>query len=96
MSSLERKIIERGALLFAGTTGGLRKSSLRVVAHRHKMPIYSTSNLRNPSLKQFYKDLKAALEIAGGQNKQIILFLEEHQLGKNDFYEKINSLISSG
>jgi hypothetical protein len=51
MSSLERKIIERGALLFAGTTGGLRKSSLRVVAHRHKMPIYSTSNLRNPSLK---------------------------------------------
>ena len=60
------------------------------------MPIHTISNLRNPSLKQFYKDLKAALEIAGGQNKQIILFLEEHQLGKNDFYEKINSLISSG
>lgn len=96
MSSLERKIVERGALLLAGMSGGLRKSTLRIIAHKNKLPIYTLSNLRNPSLKEFYKDLKAALEVAAGQNKKIILFLEEHQLGKNEFYEKINSLISSG
>ena len=83
MSSIERKIAERGALLLAGMTGSLRKTSLRIIAHRHKLPIYTLSNLRNPSLKEFYKDLKAALEVAAGQNKQIVLFLEEHQLGKN-------------
>jgi hypothetical protein len=82
--------------LLAGTTGSLRKTSLRIIAHKHKLPIFTLSNLRNPTLKEFYKDLKTALEVAAGQNKLIVLFLEEHQLGKNEFYEKINSLISSG
>ena len=52
--------------------------------------------MRNPSLKEFYKDLRNVIEQAAGQNKRLILFLQEHQLGKNAFYEKINSLISSG
>jgi hypothetical protein len=51
MSSLERKIIEGGALLLAGMSGNLRKTSLRIIAHKNKIPIYSLSNLRNPSLK---------------------------------------------
>lgn len=76
MSSLERKIIERGALLLAGMSGNLRKTTLRIIAHKNKIPIYTLSNLRNPSLKEFYKDLKAALEVAAGHNKKIILFLE--------------------
>lgn len=74
ISSIERKIVEKGALLLAGMSGNLRKSCLRIVAHKNKLPIYTLSNLRNSTLKEFYKDLKAALEIAGGQNKQIILF----------------------
>jgi hypothetical protein len=60
----------------AGTTGSLRKTILRIVAHHHKLPIFTLSNLRNPTLKELYKDLKAALEVAAGQNKIIILFLE--------------------
>lgn len=86
MSSLERKFVEKGALLLAGVSGNLRKTALRIMAHKCKLPIHTLSNLRNPTLKEFYKDLKAALEVAGGQNKQIVLFLEEHQLGKNEFY----------
>ncbi|CAM6000097.1 unnamed protein product [Sphagnum balticum] len=83
-------------MLLAGPSGSLRKTALRIIAHRSKLPIYTLSNLRNPTLKEFYKDLKGALEMAAGQNKKIVLFLEEHQLGKSEFYEKINSLISSG
>jgi hypothetical protein len=75
MGSIERKIAEKGALLFAGMTGSLRKTCLRIIAHRLKLPIFTLSNLRNPTLKEFYKDLKVALEVAAGQNKQIILFL---------------------
>jgi hypothetical protein len=96
MSSIERKFVEGGALLLAGVSGSLRKTVLRIMAHKNKLPLHTLNNLRNPSLKEFYKDLKSTLEIAGGQNKQLVLFLEEHQLGKNQFYEKINSLISSG
>jgi hypothetical protein len=61
MSSIERKIVERGALLLAGMSGGLRKTCLRLIAHKHKIPVYTLSNLRNPTLKEFNKDLKAAL-----------------------------------
>ena len=60
----------------AGVSGSLRKTVLKIMAFKHKLPIYSLSNLRNPSLKEFYRDMKAALEVAGGQNKKIILLLE--------------------
>ena len=83
MSSIERKIVEGGAMLMAGVSGNLRKTAFKVMAHRHKLPFYTLSNLRNPSLKEFYKDLKSILEVAGGQNKRMVLFLEEHQLGRN-------------
>ena len=96
MSSIQRKFVEGGALLMAGVSGNLRKTALKIMAHKNQLPLHTLNNIRNPTLKQFYKDLKAALEVAGGQNKKIILFFQEHQLGKSAFYEKINSLISSG
>lgn len=51
MSSIERKFVEKGALLLAGVSGNLRKTALRIMAHKNKMPVHSLSNLRNPSLK---------------------------------------------
>ena len=80
----------------AGLSGTLRKIGTRIMAHHHKVTLLTLSNTRNPSLKDFFKDLRGILEVASGQDKRVILFLEEHQLGKNIFYEKINSLISSG
>jgi dynein heavy chain 2 len=96
MASIEKKVIDRGHMLLAGSSGSLRKTSVRVIAFKHKITLCTLSNIRNPTLKDFYKDLRNVIEQAAGQNKQVILFLEEHQLGKNEFYEKINSLISSG
>ena len=96
MSSIEKKIVDQGSLLLAGSSGSLRKTAARIIAHKHKITLLTLSNIRNPSLKEFYKDLKSILEVVGGQNKKVMLFMEEQQLGKNIFYEKINSLISSG
>ena len=70
----------------AGVSRNLRKTALKIMAHKNKITLQALSNMRNPSLKEFYKDLKSALEIAGGQNRQMVLFLEEHQLGKSTFY----------
>ena len=96
MSSIQKKVVDKGSLLLAGSSGSLRKTATRIIAHKHKIALSTLSNIRNPSLKEFYKDLKGILEVVGGQNKKMILFMEEQQLGKNIFYEKINSLISSG
>lgn len=61
--------------------------------------------MRNVNARDFNKDMKTFLEIAGGQNKKILLLLEDHQLQiqlnnnqlqKSEILEKVNSLISSG
>ena len=96
MAALEKILLDRGHMLLAGLSGTLRKTATRIIAYHHKITLCTLSNTRNPSLKDFYKDLRSIIEQAAGQNKQVVLFLEEHQLGKNIFYEKINSLISSG
>ena len=61
MSSLERKFVERGALLLAGVSGNLRKTALKIMAYKNKIPVYTLSNLRNSTMKEFYKDLKSIL-----------------------------------
>lgn len=96
MGSIEKKMLDRGHMLLAGSSGSLRKTCVRVLAHKNKITLCTLSNLRNPTPKEFNKDLRSIIEQAVSENKQVILFLEEHQLGKNIFYEKINSLISSG
>lgn len=53
--------MERGALLMAGVSGSLRKSALKIMAYKKKLPVYTLANLRNPTLKEFYKDLKSIL-----------------------------------
>lgn len=48
-------------MLLAGSSGSLRKSVVRILAHKHKIALHTLSNLRNASLKEFYKDLKSIL-----------------------------------
>ena len=61
IGSIEKKIVDRGHMLLAGSSGSLRKSVVRILAHKHKIALHTLSNLRNASLKEFYKDLKSIL-----------------------------------
>jgi hypothetical protein len=51
MGSIEKKLIDRGHILLAGTSGSLRKTAVRVLAFKHKITLCTLSNMRNPSLK---------------------------------------------
>jgi dynein heavy chain 2 len=52
---------------------------------------------RDYGLREFKKDLKGYLEQAGAQNKQCVLFMEDHVLLQNPaILETVNSLIASG
>lgn len=59
--SIEKKIVDHGHMLLAGSSGSLRKTAVRIQAHKHKILLKTLSNLRNSSLKEFYKDLKSIL-----------------------------------
>ncbi len=51
MGSIEKKMVDRGHMLLAGTSGSLRKTCVRVLAFKHKITLCTLSNMRNPSLK---------------------------------------------
>lgn len=44
-------MIDRGHMLLAGSSGSLRKTCVRVLAHKNKITLCTLSNIRNPTLK---------------------------------------------
>lgn len=75
------------------------------MAFKHKLQLVSPQVVRNANARDFGKDMKAFIEIAAGQNRRVLLLLEDHQLQiemqnsqlqKSEILEKVNSLISSG
>jgi hypothetical protein len=46
-------------MLLAGSSGSLRKISAKVICNSHKVEFKTLSNIRNPSMKEFQKDLKS-------------------------------------
>lgn len=51
MASIEKKMIDKGHMLLAGSSGSLRKTCIRVLAFKHKITLCTLSNLRNPTAK---------------------------------------------
>jgi dynein heavy chain 2 len=105
IAALEKRILEGGALLLAGSSGNFRRSAVNLMAFKHKLQLVSPQVVRNANARDFGKDMKAFIEIAAGQNRRVLLLLEDHQLQiemqnsqlqKSEILEKVNSLISSG
>ena len=85
-----------GCLLLAGRSGIGRKASTQLVSHLLNMEFFSPNINRDYSMKEFKRDLKLVLQKAGIEAVKTCLFIEDHQLLKDEFLELINSLISAG
>ncbi|EGR28544.1 hypothetical protein IMG5_173090 [Ichthyophthirius multifiliis] len=96
LSSLDRALSTSGSILLSGRSGIGRRSCISLIGTMLRMEIVSPSTSRDYSTREFQKELKVFLEKAGIQNKNIILFIEDHHLVKSEFLEILNSLISSG
>lgn len=51
MGSIQKKMVDRGHMLLAGSSGSLRKTCVRILAFKHKITLATLSNLRNPNMK---------------------------------------------
>lgn len=47
-------------------------------------------------MKEFKRDLKQVMQSAGVEAQKTCLFIEDHQLLKDEYLELLNSLISAG
>ena len=58
---------------------------------------YASLNITGDyGLKEFHGELKSALQIAGIENTEVVLYIEDHQMFLSDVLECANSLLSSG
>lgn len=93
---LDRGLSSNKSLLLAGRSGIGRKTCISLVSLLLNLEPLSPFLTKDYSIRDFRKELKGFLEIAGVQNKPCLLFLEDHHLVQTEFLELINSLISSG
>jgi len=85
-----------GCLLLAGRSGIGRKASTQLVSQLLNMEFFSPNINRDYGMKEFKRDLKVVLQKTGIEANKTCLYIEDHQLLKDDYLELINSLISAG
>ena len=85
-----------GHLLLAGRSGAGRRSSASLVAHMQHMEFFSPKMTLSYDERAFKVDLKRILTEVAVENKETLLFIEDHQLVTPAILETVNSLLSSG
>ena len=85
-----------GCLLLAGRAGVGRKTTTQLIAHMLNMTFFSPNISRDYSMKEFKRDLKVVLQMAGIESQKVCLLIEDHHMINGEFLEYLNSLISAG
>jgi dynein heavy chain 2 len=85
-----------GHLLLAGRSGVGRRSTATLVAFMHHMEFFSPKMTLSYDERAFRIDLTRILMEVGVENKETLLFIEDHQLVTPAILETVNSLLSSG
>ena len=85
-----------GHLLLAGRSGVGRRTTASLVAYMHDMDFFSPKMTLSYDERAFRGDLKRILTEVGVENKETLLYIEDHQLVTPAILETINSLLSGG
>lgn len=81
--------------MLIGKSGNGRALICRILAHSLNIE-FETFNISYAyNVKSFKKELRRILEIAGVQNKKVMIFMEEQHIVEPSFLEDINSLLAS-
>eukprot|EP00438_Fugacium_kawagutii_P026834 Skav224731 [mRNA] locus=scaffold699:573890:588190:- [translate_table: standard] len=83
-------------LLVVGRSGGGKRSAISLLAHMHRLAVFSPAPARRYGHKEWKRDLKQVMQMTGVEKQHTILLLEDHHLLKSEFLESINSLLSAG
>lgn len=96
-AELERSLSQNGGhVLLAGRSGTGRRTVCQLISHMLDLTFETPKVTKEYSLNDFKKYLKTLLIQAGIEDQRIVLYVEDHQMCQSEFYEYLNSLISSG
>lgn len=96
--ALEDRVLSRpgGSLFLVGDSGVGRRTSITLVCHMLRIQLVSPHMSRKYDAKAFRVDLKEYLKLAGVEGKQVLLYMEDHQIVTPEIIEDVNSLLSAG
>jgi len=83
-------------LLAVGTSGSGRRLVVKYVAHLLGYEFKTFYPTRTYRLRDFKKDMRKALELAGVLNKKAVLLLEDHHFEDEQNLDLVNTFLSSG
>ena len=96
-SRLDRALsAPRGSALLAGRSGVGRREAACTVAALHDAKLVTLKMGKNFGLKQFKTELKSVMQTAGVEEEQVFFLLEDQNFVDSQFYDLVNSLLSSG
>jgi dynein heavy chain 2 len=96
ISSIEKVLSGSGHVMLVGCSGTGRRTSLILACLIQKLDIVTLNTGREFSVREFKKEMKVIIENCVNEKKKQVLFLEDHNFGKGEFIEMVNSLIISG
>jgi dynein heavy chain 2 len=83
-------------VLLVGRSGVGRRSLTSLMAHMHRLQVFSPVCAKRYGDKEWKRDLKQVMQMAGVEKTHTVFLLEDHHLLRPEFLESINSLLSAG
>ncbi|OMJ92391.1 hypothetical protein SteCoe_4833 [Stentor coeruleus] len=96
--AIANRILSRpgGCMLLVGESGIGRRNVTLLSSHMLNLQFVSFNITREYSNKEFRRDLKLILQLAGIEGKPTTMFIEDYQLVNPEFLQLLNGLLSSG
>lgn len=96
--AFEDRVLSRpgGSLLLVGDSGVGRRTSITLVCFMKRIKLVSPTMSAAYNPKAFAADLKEIMRVAGVENKEVLLYLEDYQIVSESMLEDINSLLAAG
>lgn len=85
-----------GHILAVGTSGCGRRTLIKYTSHLLGLEFKTFYPTRVYRLREFKKDMRRALELAGISNKRSVLLLEDHHFEDEQNLDLVNTFLSSG
>uniref|UniRef100_A0A158R4I4 Cytoplasmic dynein 2 heavy chain 1 n=1 Tax=Syphacia muris TaxID=451379 RepID=A0A158R4I4_9BILA len=85
-----------GSMVLAGKSGMGRQAAVCLIAYIHQMKVFSPKVFKDYTLKQFYAELKEAMEYSVVNNEHILFVIEEYQILEDEFIQTLNSVLECG
>merc|ERR1719498_815905 len=83
-------------VLLVGRSGVGRRSLTSLMSHMSRLQVFSPICAKKYGDKEWKRDLKQVMQMAGVEKTHTGFFIEDHHLLKAEFLESINSLLSAG